>query len=439
MITEKLLITCIEHALRKEGHGISPMSEIIGQPARVFTLPNTSSEFSFFAIDLTFCEDGAVVLQEANGSNGGSTGMLPTGQWLRAEHMATTAYHRGLRPGMVALLVHANRTSLLPEFYARHALFALALQQLEIGSVATRTSSDELGDADIEVVIGPLDEIENHIDCRADRMFYRGREVGFCANPNLLPALIRAGKIGSGPDSILDLDVFHEGARAVPVVLDKIHQQHLAANTGLYQLLCAECASWTDAATAIREWNDTGQAVVAKIKSGSQGVAIGFFIARQADQIETGLSRMRTESISAYGPNADTTVLPLQLFEFAKSTAYRLGSASHLWDVRVEVHVSPGSTRLIPNSMRICPGPFNPVTFDRAGVVSNLSGRKPSLEFVRNPFGIHSSGKTELAWVGVSDEQFSEAMRSCSNWCDVVLRDSLKSCSLKRREGRQSL
>ena len=130
---------------------------------------------------------------------------------------------------------------------------------------------------------------------------------------------------------------------------------------------------------------------------------------------------MREQALKAYGEQADATALPVRLFEFAASTRYQLGTGGHLWDVRVESHVSPGITVLIPTSMRICPEPFDPGSFRRAAVVSNLSGRSCGLEFVRTPFARHESGKTELEWAGVSEQKVVAAMRSLANWCEAVL------------------
>ena len=84
MISEKDIIQMVETVMRAAGQEVSGIAELVGQPARVFTYPNGVKVCAFFAVDLTFRDDGTIIIQESNGSNGASTGMLWDGQTRRA-------------------------------------------------------------------------------------------------------------------------------------------------------------------------------------------------------------------------------------------------------------------------------------------------------------------------------------------------------------------
>ena len=211
------------------GKDISAVSELIGQPARMYSYPNVVAGYSFFAADVIFREDGAVVLQETNGSNGASTGMLPDGQTCRARHMATAAVAKGLVSPCVAVLAHADRTGLIPEFHARQALFASELEGAGVGSVKDRYVGEQLGNEDVAVVIGPISRVLCYLEEKEGALLYMGRKVAFATNANMLPALQRAGKIQrSGTGFSVDASIFHEGRRGVEVALDKGLQQRCA-------------------------------------------------------------------------------------------------------------------------------------------------------------------------------------------------------------------
>jgi hypothetical protein len=76
------------------------------------------------------------------------------------------------------------------------------------------------------------------------------------------------------------------------------------------------------------EWHRQGLTPVVKIRSGSQGVGIGFFPKNETTLMEAGLMHMREQVLAAYGPEADKTALPLGLFESAASTPYKIGAGS---------------------------------------------------------------------------------------------------------------
>jgi hypothetical protein len=161
-------------------------------------------------------------LQEANGSNGASTGMLPDAQERRARHMVKAALHRGLKPGQVVLLPHANMTGLKPEFHLGHAFFTKTLKQAGDWTVARRVAGEALGTEDIAVVIGTMAKVVKHLSVVDSKLHYLNREVGFAANPNIIPALCRLGLVRKTGDGwTLDTSIFHEGARGAAIALDK--------------------------------------------------------------------------------------------------------------------------------------------------------------------------------------------------------------------------
>lgn len=412
----------LEVAFRDAGRDIASMSALTGGQACTYLFPNQLDSYGFFAVDLTFRADGTTVLQEANGSNGASRGILADGQMRRAHHMACTAHALGIKMPTVMLLAHADVTSLMPEFHLRMALFINELRALGITSVAPRAAGEPLGAEKVSVVIGSISRLLPHLSASGGAVFYGGRYVSFASNANVLPAMVRAGTIPAPHrHDYPEADVFHEGRRGVAIAMNKDLQQMLAAGTGLTPLRHAVVAEWHEAQQEIHRWHGEGRTVVAKISSGSQGVGIDFFPPHQGARVQAGLDGMRVGALLTYGDEADRTALPIQLFEFAESTPYMLADGGHLWDVRVEVHVEPGRTTMIPATMRVCPAPFDPHTFDRAGVVSNLSGRRAGLEYVRVPFRAHPSGVTELEWAGIDDRRFEAAMAACGSWSERAL------------------
>jgi hypothetical protein len=262
----------------------------------------------------------------------------------------------------------------------------------------------------------------DHLSVSDGALHYLGRKVEFATNPNIIPALQRVGKIQRNTTGFdINTSIFHENTRGVEIALDKAAQQRAAAGSGLTPLRYAECPNWEDVAEEIRNWHKHGLTPVAKINSGSQGVGIGFFPPQQAALIERELRRMRADAHSAYGSEADKTALPVRLFEFAVSTRYMLPDGGHLWDVRLECHVSPGNTVLIPTTMRVCPAPFDAEQFHSDAVLSNLSGRASGLKFVRTPFAQHPSGATELEWAGVDETKLATAAAAFAKWCELAL------------------
>jgi hypothetical protein len=336
--------------------------------------------------------------------------------------MVETWLPRGVQKPCVALLAHADKTGLKAEFHIRKTLFANELRVAGVGSVEERIAGESLGDEDIAVIIGPISALLNHLTVSDGALHYKGRKVGFASNPNVIPALQRTGEIQRTATGFgVDTSIFHEGARGVEIALDKAEQQRVAVGTGLTPLRHVECPAWDCVAEEIRTWHNQGFTPVAKVNNGSQGVGIAFFPPQQASCLEQELRSMRKQALIAYGPEADKTALPVRLFEFAASTRYQLPDGQHLWDVRIECHISPGTTVLIPDSMRICPAPFRRQEFSHDSVLSNLSGRASGLDFVRTPFAYHKPDLTELKWCGISEEKFASAMSAFANWCESAI------------------
>ena len=98
-----------------------------------------------------------------------------------------------------------------------------------------------------------------------------------------------------------------------------------------------------------------------------------------------------------------------------------MADGGHLWNLRFETHVSPGRTEVIPNGMRLCPGPFDENTFGLDGVLSNVSGRNHGLKYVRTPFATHACGSSELEWAGVTSYELEAAAAACAAWAEAAV------------------
>ena len=84
--------------------------------------------------------------------------------------------------------------------------------------------------------------------------------------------------------------------------------------------------------------------------------------------------------------------------------------------------VYPGFAQVLPSLIRICPAPFDGKSFARDSVVSNLTDRPPSLEFVRSAFDVET-----LANLGITLELLKEMAYASALWCESAWREALAS------------
>jgi hypothetical protein len=111
------------------------------------------------------------------------------------------------------------------------------------------------------------------------------------------------------------------------------------------------------------------------MNGGSGGTGIGFLPPNaDAISIRSGLDELVADAEKKYAGNFKQTIFPFRLFEFARSSGYRLDDGDHLWDVRLHCLIWPDRIVVEPCILRLCPAPFDGLTYSREAVVNNLSG-----------------------------------------------------------------
>ena len=134
------------------------------------------------------------------------------------------------------------------------------------------------------------------------------------------------------------------------------------------------------------------------------------------------LLAMEKAACEKYGANAKSTMYPVRFFEFAKAKEVMIDGNGHLWDLRMEVLVRPGSVEVRPCVVRACPLPFDG-SYSRQSVVSNLSGRVDakmlSKYMFKNPFHPESNFNAGLS---ISAEKLKELVNAIVKWSENALK-----------------
>ena len=412
----------MEIAVAATGHKFVQLTALRSPHAQSHHLPAKTDDYSMALLDVTIDTSGALRLIEANGSNGALTSLTSEGDSARAAHMCATlqARHPGGGKG-VALLGHQAGFLFLPEFFYRAECFHEKVSALQRS--ALRTSEEPLGDEELTVVVGELGAIANHCSGQDSRLFYRDRPVVFASNTNLVPELARRGRIAyDAGRTDLVTDFFHEG-KLVPLIHDKCAQQQVAEGTGIVPLLNAEVYTHDDCLSEVRRLRSGGAALVLKMNGGSGGAGIEFLPPWLTEsEIEERWEALITAAVKKYGPTIDKTIYPVRIFEFARSTDYKVAGNPHLWDLRVQCLISPGYVNVAPVAIRFCPGPFDDRVFSRDSVVSNMTGREPSLRFIRSPWRAADCGTgSVLESCGFTPKTYDRLLRACVAWCENAL------------------
>jgi hypothetical protein len=381
---------------------------------------------------------GRLVCHEVNGPNGVGSDALTGESSLRADNEARQAARRAaemgiasgtrMKDGLVTIHAHqhwkAFRTGC--EFYPRVADFADCLgRHLPEAEISLRGAMESLGHERVSVVAGDVPSIAKKlaVNARHRRLEYEGRPVVFVGNPNVLPELVRIGKLSGGPrmSELVDLRVFHAW-RLLRAIHDKALQQKLLEGTGIDPLHCFEAYQLDEAIARTRESLERGPMVL-KPNGTSGGTGVHVVVPHMTDDdIQGRLQAVIADCVAKYGPNTESTVLPWRGFEFVRSTGYPLVGGMHLWDLRIAVLFEPGEAQVFPVSMRVTPKPFDPQTFhlDRDQWVSNVSGRTGSLLLS----GMDDAALASVGWIGDKLEQCFEA---AVNWTakawDASVRD----------------
>lgn len=274
----------------------------------------------------------------------------------------------------------------------------------------TSRQSDDEGTDVCNIVVGDLPTLASELEVDRATLRFKGHTVTFATNPNLLPALARAGH------QDVDLGVFHEGQHA-RTVHDKGLQQDLCEGTPFTTLRHGAASSVEDAVRLVRELHDLGQAAVVKPNATSGGV--GIRVVPVGDDPVAAVAAVVDETVARYGNGAATTALPLRIFEFATAHPLPHVDGAHLWDLRIEVLGRPGLITARPVMVRLCPAAFTGALSHDA-VVSNLTGRTPSTDFILGPAVLDRRLRSGIiqdlcdaavAWAAMADAHLAAQVR----------------------------
>jgi hypothetical protein len=371
---------------------------------------------------------GMLACHEVNGPNAVGSDALTGDSRLRADNEARQAVLRArelgyLRPDGTlktpVATVHAHqhwrffRTG--GEFYPRVDLFAQMLEGMLPGNtVGTHAAGDPLGSEPIVVVMGDVPSIAAHIavNPRTRQFEYQGRPLIFMGNPNLLPELIRTGKIRREGRRVIDADlrILHAWQLA-GTFHDKGLQQRLLSGTGIRPLRHFSAASRDEALALARGMLADGP-VVLKPSDTSGGTGVHVVVPEMSEDAVAGrIDALVADCLAKYGENVEAAIFPIGGFEFVRSTGYPMQDGEHLWDLRFALLFEPGRIQAFPVSLRFAPQPFDPATFhlDRGQWISNVGGRRDAL--------LKSGMDDEvLARVGMTAGRMEEAMQACVRW-----------------------
>lgn len=426
-IRSKLRKRAMELAVASAGHGFPRLTDLDTERAKRHRVQVASSDYAIVLLDVTLDTKGDLRLIEANGSNAALSSLTADGDEARAAHMAAAfeAKNKENKNG-VALLGHQSGFLHIPEFFNRAGRFA---ERLEMRwNLELRDANERLGGECLTVIAGPLDLIASRCTESDGRLFYDGRSVLFATNTNLLPELARQGRIRhEGGRISLDTGFYHEG-RLVPLIHDKSAQQVVADGTGIRSLVHADCDSPETCFACIQKFQKAELTAVLKMNAGSGGSGIEFVTPRlsKAD-IRQSWNRLLQSATIKYGQAVEETMFPVRVSEFTQSTPYRIGYSDHLWDLRVQCLISPGFIDVAPAVVRLCPEPFEQAAFSRNSVVSNLSGRTPSTQFMRSPWDVADDGSSNvLEACGIHGEIYNRLINACAAWCLNALKRTLR-------------
>lgn len=411
----------VEIALRAGKVPSLPVSQVQRpQGSARFTRPINAGGYAIVGLDLTLGIDGHLRLIEANGSNQGASSFGDAqGDLARARHQVEAARDRLDKAARgIVLIPYAPGTGLLPEIIVRAQLIQKEIERFR--PCGLMDAGQDLTDS-MSVVVDTVPNIAEQIEARNGTLYFRSRPVLSSGNPNLLPALVRRGVIERrGAAYQVDTSVFHEGP-LVELIHDKAAQQEVAEGTGIQPLWRRECHNLDQCVETIANLHGRGLAAVAKMNAGSGGVGIEFFApSTSPEAVKGGLNRLLQDVATKYGSNVDRSAWPVRVFEFAQSTGYPVGQGAHLWDMRVLALISPGKVEMTFCGLRVCPEPFVSNQFTRGSVLSNTTGRTPTISNIRSPLTDSGRPTEVLRAAGVDDQVFEKIIVSCANWCEAA-------------------
>ncbi len=414
----EISILAFESLLKSIGHKfpkLSILSNKSGNLKKHFPLlVKTNTDIQGIAIlDITLDEDKKIRLIEANGSNGNLTSTSLGNDNLRVEHIYSIVKDKISKQieNTVLLFPYKDGFMHLAEFYSR--IYCLAKLISKDKTTGIRDCSEPYGEESVVIICGTVEEIASNISLRNSELYFKNLKVIFSSNPNLLPELARIGKFSKKELYTQSLsEIFHDGP-LLKITHDKYKQQKVAQGTGIEPLYSEEVWDKQKCIKAINKINQKGSTAVAKINAGSGGAGIDFFpIELSSIEIEQKLELILHDAEKHYGNNYASTIFPIRLFEFVKSTPFSINNLPHLWDMRMECLIYPGYTLVLPCLIRICPAPFSDNSYSKDQVVSNLTGRAPSLEFIRSALD-----EEALNNIGITLNKLTEMSMASAMWC----------------------
>lgn len=385
------LVAAIRTSDGREPIDLSPLMRPLPDEQRFSVQSEKASDWAYWLLDITITEDGSLALIEANGSNGALNSIV-NGGIDRVHSMVGKILDRlktsPTGEGSVVLLLHGEKFHHLPEFIGRAITIAKELRSLGINAELC-SLADAPNRSCVNVIYGALPEAADLITVEPD-LTYRGLPITLIQNGNLIPELIRKGKCSKESD--IDLQVFHEGL-SVSIANDKGIQQSLCEGTDFLELHHAKANSKVEFIDLIKRALEPLPMVVLKPNAASQGIGVTFV--KRGDNVHEKVATLLRKIREGYGSNAELTGFPLRLFEWVKASPITHHGGNpvdgHLWDLRVEVLVSPGEITVTPVVVRVCPRPYrDDDPSNEEALKSNLSGRKPTTQFMVSPDDIWS-------------------------------------------------
>ena len=180
------------------------------------------------------------------------------------------------------------------------------------------------------MAVDTVERLARHITLKDGSLHYRDRPIVNAGNTNILPALVRNGVISRhGMGYAVDYSMFHDG-RLAPLIHDKGAQQQIAECTGFTPMRWQTCMTPDEVVRSVASFSHDGLPAVIKPTATSGGAGIEFFgpDSTEAD-IRMTLDRLLDTVRVKYGPQAEKSVWPMRVFEFAQSTPYPVEGAEH--------------------------------------------------------------------------------------------------------------
>jgi hypothetical protein len=373
--------------------------------------------FTYCLPDVLIDRRGDIRLTEVNTSNGAVT--FPHQADLpRVMHMVDALLGRGkeLSDGSVVLVPRSQDTPSHPEIRLRAAHFAAALHQVTgIATHVVYTAGADLPESGIVVVSDTIPQLAPLLARTGATLWFRGREVVFFNNQNLVAAIARNER--SHLNQVfaeLDPAILHEGTLMGSIGMNKGLQQELAAGTGIVPIETQRGGGLDDTIQLAYEMAQTFGGAVVKPDAASGGTSVIMVDKiHDRDTIRTMIAAGADQMAKKYGAGWEDTC-PIRVYEFVDALpAVRADGAAFRWDMRFEVLARPDATVITPLIARTCPDPIGPV-ITQGSAVTNLTGR---------PKGGNErlSASQLLARTGLDEELFERVADGLQAWTSNAL------------------